>query len=267
MASITLTFNLDSNLDEGIFVLDAVKRAYADLRDAAQNASAPVSADTTDAPSKAPVAEAVAPDATPEPVREEGQEEHTAPAASAPTVAPFAGALPAGLQPVSNLVPLPPATVVDEAVAALKRGRGRPKLSEEEKARRAALVASQTATAPATPQVLVTEEDPSTRAAPGAVAPVNLFDNPAAPVKTSEATGAPAPAAAGLSVAQRQAAFAAIYSMRPEGPHRAIALVQRFGVKRVTDLLPEQHAEFDTYAARTLNGTFDPIAGADVVTR
>jgi hypothetical protein len=64
---------------------------------------------------------------------------------------------------------------------------------------------------------------------------------------------------------QRQAAFAAIYGMKPEGPHRAIALLQRFGVKRATDLLPEQHAEFDMYAARTLNGTFDPVAGTDVV--
>jgi len=261
MASITLTFNLDSNLDEGIFVLDAVKRAYADLRDAAQNASAPVSADTTDAPSKAPVAEAVAP---------EGQQEQTAPAASAPTVAPFAGAIPAGLQPVSNLVPLPPATVVDEAVASLKRGRGRPKLSDEEKARRAALVASQTESAAPAANGPVPDGKNSrsvSEAEPAAAVPVNLFDNPAAPVKTSEATGAPAPAAAGLSVAQRQAAFAAIYSMRPEGPHRAIALVQRFGVKRVTDLLPDQTVEFDMYAARTLNGTFDPIAGADVVTR
>jgi hypothetical protein len=94
-----------------------------------------------------------------------------------------------------------------------------------------------------------------------------MFDS-AAPVKTSEATGAPAPAAAAphaLSVVQRQTAFAAVYGMRPEGPHRAIALLARFGVKRVTDLLPDQGAEFDMYAARTLNGTYDPIAGTDVV--
>ncbi len=99
---------------------------------------------------------------------------------------------------------------------------------------------------------------------PAAAAPVNIFADPVAGPQVAPEVSPPlqaAPASAALTIQQRQTLFGDVYVMQPEGPHKAIALMQRFGASRVADLKAEHYAEFDNLAARILAGTYDPRSG------
>jgi len=224
---ISITFDLQ-NIDEAHFVTGLVRDGVQKLRAAQANA-------------------------TPEPVREEGQQEQTAPAASAPTVAPFAEPLVAKRgrgRPPKNAAPTPASQAVENPSALAPAAA--PEFAES--------------SAPAEAD----KAQPSGQQERPAADPVNIFAAPVAapsPVAPVTPPVQQAPAAANLlKPEQRQALLKSIYDMPAGkdgvgGPEKAMALCQRFGTPRFKDLKAESFPEFDRLAAMTLAGTYNPVAG------
>jgi hypothetical protein len=238
---IEIKFSTD-NIHEAAFLVTAVQAAVL----AAKSNAGGVASDGVPA-------DAAPSDATPAP--------EVATAASAPDTLEPAGA--AVLPPAVEAAPV--AAVVTTPA---RRGRGRPpkNTTPAQPVKAADPSPLEPSQSPAVEPVTSETGEPVT-----STGPVNLFtadaptavaaDNTPGSAPAVKITSAAQGAAIGLTPAQRQMLFAQVYALKPDGPHKAIALVQLFGTSRVPDLKPDAYPEFDLLAARTLAGTYDPRTG------
>ena len=180
--------------------------------------------------------------------------------------APVATAIPAGTQPAANLVPLPAREVVDAAVAAIKRGRGRPRKDAPTLVEGIPVLAPQAQLddrkMPSEPAVPAVATDPL----------AGLFDSKAATAKMlgtapvitggAQAATAVAPGVQGTAAAVAttpvvelvvaQAALEDLFNAR--GIEVCMALTARYGVTGTKKLLPEQRGAFVDEARKLLSG-------------